>query len=342
VDHAISREFRQLVEDLRLLAYDGEPGFFLICEFYWRLVLKSKPLAPLLTRAQLAPLSRHPRLEAALKEAILRDPSGANLPRWYQHFIGRKYRGATGKFFTPVPVAAAMAALFPIPAQATLLDPACGAGTFLSAVKSQNTSTPAKYVYNDIEPALIELARLGSALNGMQEEETDFYCENIFDPSTRLHATYKDKVDIILANPPFSVYLTDVTFFSPIFSAGYHNSDAIFLDACLHFLKPGGKMALLLPHSLVANANFRKFRIIVEKNWGLLGVIALPEGVFKLTAEATTRTDIVLLEKRTGPVGKRIFGYVQTVGVRTTGRSSETISNDLDSLVRSNPLGIGL
>jgi hypothetical protein len=47
------------------------------------------------------------------RELAANDPLGDKLPEWYQFFIGRRYREGSGKFFTPKPIASAMARFLP-------------------------------------------------------------------------------------------------------------------------------------------------------------------------------------------------------------------------------------
>ena len=48
-----------------------------------------------------------------LTECVKGDESGDKLAEWYQFFIGRRFREASGKFFTPKTIATAMAKFLP-------------------------------------------------------------------------------------------------------------------------------------------------------------------------------------------------------------------------------------
>src|SRR5206468_2303162 len=57
----------------------------------------------------------HDRQVMSIIDAIVAgDQIGRELPTWYQFFFGRRFREGSGKFFTPRPVAAAMARLLPV------------------------------------------------------------------------------------------------------------------------------------------------------------------------------------------------------------------------------------
>jgi hypothetical protein len=121
-----------------------------------------------------------------------------------------------------------------------------------------------------------------------------------------------------------------------LFSSGYRNSDALFIDTAFKLLKDGGRLVCLLPHSIIANQEFSHLRTIVERSWNVLGVICLPEGVFHLSAGTTTRADIVILEKcklqDKGPQ-KLFFASVPSVGIRLNNNMKEPISNNLEQVL---------
>jgi type I restriction-modification system DNA methylase subunit len=149
---------------------------------------------------------------------------------------------------------------------------------------------------------------------------------------TRWHG----KVDYILANPPFSLRIDYEQFDSPLFSFGYRNSDALFIDTAFKLLRPGGRLVCLLPHSIIANREFAALRTLVENSWNLCGVICLPEGVFHLSAGTTTRADIVILEKKAthgGVAAKRVFASVPTVGLQLNNQIKTPVGNDLEGLL---------
>lgn len=259
-----------------------------------------------------------------LNKIVSKDLTGDKLSEWYQFLIGRKFRKASGKFFTPQQIAEAMASMLPRREQSVIMDPTCGSGTFLmEAVKfwENNTCT---LVANDIETSLVELAMITLNLATHFNHKNFFINTDIYKPS-KLLINWYGKIDYILANPPFSLRINYEQFDSPLFMSGYLNSDALFIDVALKLLRPGGRLVCLLPHSVVVNKEFSTFRNIVEKSWTVLGVICLPEGVFNLSAGTTTRADIVIMEKSNGnsSARKHLFASVPSVGIKLNG-------NDMD------------
>jgi type I restriction-modification system DNA methylase subunit len=321
---------RSLLENyFRKYGIEGEDAFYTLAYYYvehFAAIVKKAP-ERIVQRGQtkLERLTKDRRLQALLEEIVGADTHGDNLPLWYQHFLGRRFREGSGKFFTPRPVAAAMAALLPRRKDAVVMDPTCGGGTFLMEASKRWGGLSCQLVGNDIEPSLIDLAQIVLDLGSPENHKKSFSISNIYEPDAQFETWY-GKVHYILANPPFSLQIESIDTESKLFALGYRNSDALFLDICYSLLRPSGRLICLLPHSIIANAEFQKLRFAVEEVWNLRGVISLPEGVFYIAAGTTTRADIVILEKMKGHVpkpSKAIFAYMPSVGVPLNGRFNE-------------------
>jgi SAM-dependent methyltransferase len=277
----------------------------------------------------------HDKQVLSILDGILAaDPQGRELPSWYQFFFGRRFREGSGKFFTPQTVAAAMAKLLPVQTGAILMDPTCGGGTFLCEASHRWQDIPCRLVGNDVDRMLVGLTELVLALSAAANHDFALSCCNLYDADSEFR-NLRGKVNGILANPPFSLPLERVAKPGELFALGYRNSDALFLDVCLDLLAPGGDLVCLLPHSLVVNAEFDQLRRTVEKHWELCGVVTLPEGVFYLTGNTTTRADIVHLRKRLGrhqQTHKAFFANAPTVGFPLNSRTTYFGENSLEQI----------
>ncbi|MGA2911470.1 MAG: N-6 DNA methylase [Candidatus Levyibacteriota bacterium] len=271
----------------------------------------------------------------SLDKIIQNDFDGRLLPISYQYFLSIKFRSNSGKFFTPQKIARVMASLLPIKNNAKIMDPTCGGGTFLHEASLRWGNTSCQLIGNDIDKSLVDLSRVVLALSTPKTQKKSYINSNIFQPD-HLFEKYYGKIDYILANPPFSLKIETIKNESALFKLGYRNSDALFIDVCLNLLKPGGILVCLLPHSLITNNDFRRFRIEVEKIGDLLGVIGLPEGIFHLTANTTTRADIIFLKKKRGDnLDKHFFCYASTVGIQLNSRM-KSFEEDFLSEIASN------
>jgi type I restriction-modification system DNA methylase subunit len=285
---------------------------------------------------QVLDLVTHDRqLDSLLARACAGPAAVSQLPVWYQYFVGRRFREGSGKFFTPRSVARSMASLLPLRPGVTLCDPTCGGGTFLMEVADLLQDAPCELVGNDVDQTLVGLTEVSLSLSCPAAQKRRLFCENLYDRG-QFTATYSQRVDCILANPPFSLSLDAVGVPSELFKMGYRNSDAIFIDVCLELLREGGDLVCLLPHSIVVNADYSRLRRHVEQDWDVCGVITLPEGVFYMTAGTTTRADIVHLRRKglaqTGP-GRAYFANAPTVGVTLNSRDTRPTENALADVV---------
>lgn len=272
-------------------------------------------------------------IASAVDEVVKADPTGRELPVWYQFFLGRRFREGSGKFFTPRTVARAMARLLPAQSGAIIMDPTCGGGTFLTEASHEWKTKPCELVGNDVDVTLAGLTELVLSLSAQSNHSLDVRRSNIYDACEDF-ADLRGRVNAILANPPFSLSLDRVGIRSELFNLGYRNSDAVFLDVCLDLMAPGGNLICLLPHSLVANTEFEELRRTVEGSWALVGVVTLPEGVFHMTGNTSTRADIVHLRKRGGRNRKRVyFANAPAVGYALNSRSAAVTENSLDKIV---------
>jgi len=278
----------------------------------------------------------HDRHVESLLDTLCNGPGiVSDLPVWYQYFIGRRFREGSGKFFTPRAVARCMVSLIPLRPGIIIADPACGGGTFLSEASRALHGTACTLIGNDVDSMLVGLTEVVLTLNSNGAHATALYCDNLYDRGPFLNR-YKGKVDCILANPPFSLNIEKLGLRSPLYEMGYHNSDAVFLDICLELLKEGGHVVCLLPHSIIANSEYSALRIQVERAWDLCGVITLPEGVFYLTANTTTRADILHLRKkgsRKAHFKKAYFANAPSVGLPLNSRDKNIVDNTLQDVV---------
>ncbi len=323
----------------RRYGVEAEDAFLTLAARYLQVRAAELPKKPFFPRerglATLDSVGHDRQLLSLLDRIVASDPAGMELPVWYQYFLGRRFREGSGKFFTPRTVAAGMAHLLPVTPNAVIMDPTCGGGTFLSEASKAWGDTPCTLVGNDVDRMVVGLTEIILAISARPQHLFDLKCANLFDCGSEFQ-DYWSGVDCILANPPFSLALEKVGIRSKLFDLGYRNSDAIFLDVCQQLLAPGGSLVCLLPHSIIVNAEYAELRSAVERHWDLCGVITLPEGVFYLTANTSTRADIVHLRKK-GDDGKRpdqsYFANAPSVGVPLNSRTNDFGENALDRIV---------
>ncbi len=83
--------------------------------------------------------------------------------------------------------------------------------------------------------------------------------------------------------------------------------DILFLERCLDLLKPGGRMAIVLPQGNLNNLGTRGLRDYLARRARLLAVVGLPYNTFK--PFTNTKTSVVFVQKWGGDAGAPINDY---------------------------------
>jgi len=78
----------------------------------------------------------------------------------------------------------------------------------------------------------------------------------------------------------------------------------LFLERSLQFIRPGGRMAIILPQSLLNNANTEYIRRFIIEEARILAVVGLHGNTFK--PHTGTKTSVLFLRKYTNEEKQRI------------------------------------
>jgi len=100
--------------------------------------------------------------------------------------------------------------------------------------------------------------------------------------------------------------------------------DILFIERCLRFLKPGGRMAIVLPQGNLNNIGTKALREWIMSKARILAVVGLGVNTFK--PFTGTKTSVVFLQKWGGLAGKRIEEY--PIFMATSERSGKNSSGD--------------
>lgn len=230
----------------------------------------------------------------------------------YERFFPDLFKGALGQYFTPRPLVELMVELAGVRPGDRVLDPSCGSGGFLVAARARGAEVEGI----EVDPDLAALARLNLAIHGAPVRAVrtaDFFAERA-DPEH----------DVVLANPPFSVPVTDPEVLARYrLAAGRRRvvSDVLFLEAALRTLRPGGRLVTVLPYGVLTNRVAARLRAWVEAHAVREAVVSLPEGLFTPFGGTQARACVVAL-RRAPSVARRCLAAVirepgYEVGVRT-------------------------
>lgn len=143
----------------------------------------------------------------------------------------------------------------------------------------------------------------------------------------RLEALRKDKssykkfnFDILMANPPFAGDIKESRIIHK-YDLGYNDKnkpkskvgrDILFIERNLNFLKPGGRMAIVLPQGRFNNTSDKTIREYISTKARILAVVGLHVNTFK--PHAGTKTSVLFLQKwnddpKAGPLCPKIDNY---------------------------------
>ena len=111
------------------------------------------------------------------------------------------------------------------------------------------------------------------------------------------------KFDILMANPPFAGDIKETRILSKYDLGKKPNGkyqskvgrDILFIERNLDFLKPGGRMVIVLPQGRFNNSSDKYIREYIAKQCRILAVIGLHGNVFK--PHTGTKTSVLLVQK---------------------------------------------
>lgn len=113
----------------------------------------------------------------------------------------------------------------------------------------------------------------------------------------------KFNFDIVMANPPFAGDIKEQTILSHYELAKNDKGkwqkkvgrDILFIERNLNFLKPGGRMAVVLPQGRFNNSSDKYIRDFIAERCRILAVVGLHSNVFK--PHTGTKTSVLFVQK---------------------------------------------
>lgn len=139
-----------------------------------------------------------------------------------------------------------------------------------------------------------------------EEEWQEIYFEGW--KKLKKHRAVKDSdrefnFDVVMANPPFAGDIKESRILSKYELGKKPNGksqtkvgrDILFIERNLDFLKPGGRMAVVLPQGRFNNSSDKAIRDYIAERCRILGVVGLHGNVFK--PHTGTKTSVLLVQK---------------------------------------------
>ncbi|XZM24181.1 N-6 DNA methylase [Clostridium perfringens] len=255
---------------------------------------------------------------------LKRDPIGDA----YEIFIGESIKGQSGQFFTPRNAANLLVDILDPKPGEKVLDLACGAGGFIVATlihfyelgysKEEIEAAISNIHGVDKDEYLTQLAQIHiAALTGVIP---NINCEDSLVWNKDILGEGNDKYDLIITNPPYGANIKagSVETLSK-YDLGYKwrkqknggfiktkvineavAPQVVFVEQCINLVKPGGKIGIVVPESLISNKKYAYVVQFIRSICTVEGVIGMPEALFKTSGKGGTHTKtcLVVLKKK--------------------------------------------
>lgn len=244
----------------------------------------------------------------------------------YEAFTGSSARGHEGQFFTPLNAVELLVSMVNPVLGERVIDPACGSGGFLNAVarrwmtQGAPPAMTARTIFGiDKDWYLAGLA--SSHLSFVTMTLSNVFCADSLSWSAENGEPFalRDQLgtfDVVLTNPPFGsriVAASDTVKQSFDLAHNWRVDRAngrlvrqsslqsnvppqvLFVERCLSLVKPGGRVGMVVPESLVSGKNYRYVVEYIRNLASVDAVVGMPESLFKTSGKGGTHTKTCLL-----------------------------------------------
>jgi len=221
--------------------------------------------------------------------------------------------GKSGEFYTPRAITNFITDIIDPKLGEKILDPACGTGGYLTSAiehleQQANSVEERKSIQDNVhgwefKPLPYLLATTNLILHDIELPKIKFG-DSLSQPLSNYRQ--RDRVDVILANPPFGSFVGDGN--ETNFPANYRTKESadLFLVLMIHLLKNGGRAGIVLPDgSLTGDGVKQRIREKLLTECNLHTIVRLPNSVFQ--PYATVATNLLFFVK--GTPTKEVWYY---------------------------------
>jgi len=280
------------------------------------------------------------------------DSKGDIKGRAFQKVLGPAIRAGMGQYFTPDEVVRLAVGIVKPKVSEIILDPFCGSAHFLTSSleevkKDYETRKIDEYSFHQFKFFHLHgiekserMVRIAMSDMLLQDDgHSNIRCTDAllsFDNYPDIKALggegNKDPqvFDIVLTNPPFgSLMGGEIGNIIGRFELGKGKKslplEIMGLERCFQFLKPGGRMAIVLQDGVLTDSSHAHVREWAHGQGELVAVISLPEHTFTPYG-ASPKTSLVFFRKysdgKKKESGKPVFfARIKDIGYDATGRT---------------------
>ena len=248
----------------------------------------------------------------------------------FEYLVPEVSKEKKGQYFTPRVIIDAAVKMLNPGRKEYIIDPACGSSGFLVHAmqyvwkkyhmkdKDVKSAYASKYLWGiDFEEKATKIARALMLIAG--DGKAHIYQENSLE-FTRWSEGFKADLkkeelvtdesfkelnfDILLTNPPFAGEIPEKwlkALYSDILPENKIKADSsadrhiLFVQRALDMIKPGGRLAIVLPQGVFNNTNDKYIREFIMKKARILAVVGLHGNSFK--PHTGTKTSLMFLRK---------------------------------------------
>jgi type I restriction enzyme M protein len=248
----------------------------------------------------------------------------------FQEIADVGVRGGMGQYFTPLPVAQAIAEYLDPRDGESWLDPFCGSGLLLGEIAFR-AAGQARLFGIDRDTRVLHLAELESTLHHPEAATTLLHANALSDAAVlreKLGAE-ADGFDGVVTNPPFGaeVHEDDRAKYFAFDLARPRNGtplEILGLEQSIRMLRPGGRLGIVLPQSVLSNRREKAVREWVMSQCRIDGVLSLPADTFG-PFQGVSKASVLFATRKGTETKKKArevwMGVSRSIGYDSTGRA---------------------
>lgn len=279
----------------------------------------------------------------------------------FQIFVNRHQRGDRGEFFTPHPIVRLAVEMIAPQPHEKIIDPACGSGGFLiqaaNYIRENFSVTESEYIRQNIagiefNPDVALSAMLRLIFEGGSGSE--ILCANALLTNPAHHNAF----DIVLTNPPFGNKgkVEDANILAPYLLArkwkhtrdhwqiatsivAGQAPDILFIEKSLNLLRPGGRMAIVLPDGILQNISNGYVRYWLRTHAKILAVVSIPQEAF-VPYGTGIKTSLLLIQKLPSKHSTCFMAQIHKIGYDVKGQPvyKRTFTGEIERTVAGQPI----
>ena len=279
----------------------------------------------------------------------------------FERFMGDFFKGKMGQYFTPRNIVDFCVKMLFIKQNERVLDPACGSGGFLLHAmdlirkEAESNYDDEKEIYSywhdfasknlfgiEINEQIARVCKMNMIIH--DDGHTNIISADSLDnieKHTKINSQFKKgNFDIILTNPPFGAkVLINEKKYLKDYQLGLNNgkeraaqsTEVLFIERCSHYLKEGGRMAIVLPDGILTNATLQYVRDFIMNNFKINAIVSIPQTAFSHYGAGVKCSLLFLTKSIKNKEDYDIFmAQAEYVGYDATGREIE--QNDLNEI----------